>query len=58
MEVTYSTGPRYIDGINIDVDVAASHPKIIAEQQISDPVTGIDGRGYQPGQKNLDGSPL
>jgi hypothetical protein len=58
MEVTYSTGPRYIDGINIDADVAANHAKIVAEQQISDPVTGIDGPGYQPGQKNLDGSPL
>jgi len=58
MEVTYSTGPRYIDGINIDADVVASHPKTIADQQISDPVTGMDGRGYQPGQKNLDGSDL
>lgn len=58
MEVTHSAGPRYIDGINIDADVAASHAKVIAEQQISDPVTGMDGRGYQPGQENLDGSPL
>ena len=58
MEITYSTGPRYIDGINVDADVAASHARTIAEQQISDPVTGMDGRGYQPGQKNLDGSPL
>ena len=58
MEVTYSTGPRYIDGVNIDADVQASFPKKIAEQEISDPVTGMDGIGYQPGQKNQDGSDL
>ena len=58
MEVTYSTGPRYIDGINIDADVNAGLPKTIAEQEISAPVTDIDGTGYQPGQKNRDGSDL
>ena len=57
-DVEYSVGPRYINGVNIDADVNASIPKPIAEQSISDPVTGIDGRGYQPGQKNLDGSDL
>lgn len=56
--VEYSVGPRYIDGINIDADVDASIPITIAEQEISDPVTGLDGLGYQPGQENLDGSPL
>lgn len=56
--VEYSVGPRYINGVNIDADVNASFPKIIAEQPISAPVTGIDGRGYQPGQENLDGSEL
>lgn len=56
--VEYSVGPRYIDGINIDTDVDASIPITIAEQEISDPVTGLDGLGYQPGQKNLDGSDL
>jgi hypothetical protein len=56
--VEYSVGPRYIDGINIDADVDASIPVTIAEQEISDPVTGLDGLGYQPGQKNLDGSDL
>ena len=56
--VEYSVGPRYIDGVNIDADVDASAPKVIAEQNISDPVTGINGHGYQPGQKNLDGSEL
>ena len=58
MEVTYSTGPRFIDGVNIDQDANAGLPRTIAEQEISAPVTGIDGTGYQPGQKNLDGSDL
>lgn len=58
MHVTYSVGPRFIDGINIDLDADASIPKTIAERQISDPVTGLDGVGYEPGQENLDGSPL
>ena len=56
--VEYSVGPRYIDGINIDLDANAGLTVKIHEQQISDPVTGLDGRGYQPGQKNLDGSDL
>ena len=58
MEVTYSIGPRYIDGVNIDADANASMPKPVAEQEISTPVTGIDGIGYEPGQKNRDGSDL
>ena len=58
MEITYSAGPRYIDGVNIDAGVNASAPVIIAEQEISDPVTGIDGIGYEPGQKNKDGGDL
>lgn len=57
MEVTYSQGPRYIDGINIDADVDASFPKT-EEVNISDPVTGLKGEGYEPGQKNLDGGDL
>lgn len=58
MEINYSVGPRYIDGVNIDADANAGIPKSIAEQQISDPVTGLSGRGYEPGQENRDGSPL
>jgi len=58
MEVTYTTGPRYIDGVNIDADVDASVPKKVQERAIGEPVTGLKGRGYQPGQENLDGSPL
>jgi len=58
MEVTYTTGPRYIDGVNIDADVDASVPKKVQERAIDEPVTGLKGRGYQPGQENRDGSPL
>ena len=58
MEITYSSGPRYINGVNIDADVNASPAKPIAEQEISAPVTGLDGIGYEPGQKNRDGSDL
>ena len=58
MDVTYTTGPRFIDGINIDADANASIPVTIVEQEISDPVTGIDGLGYEPGQKNRDGGDL
>lgn len=58
MEITYSTGPRYIDGINIDADVNASIPTKQQERDIADPVTGLQGVGYEPGQLNKDGTPL
>ena len=58
MEVSYSTGPRYIDGINIDADSNSTANVKTIEQAISDPVTGLEGKGYEPGQKNLDGSEL
>ena len=58
MDVYYTTGPRFIDGVNIDLDVNAALTKTITEREISDPVTGLDGEGYEPGQKNLDGSDL
>lgn len=58
MEITYSVGPRFIDGVNIDADVNASEPVVIVEQEIDAPVTGIAGEGYEPGQKNKDGSDL
>jgi hypothetical protein len=58
MDITYTVGPRYIDGVNIDEGVNASIPKVTAEVKISDPVTGLAGLGYEPGQKNLDGSEL
>lgn len=56
-EVTYSKGPRYIDGINIDADVDASFP-VEDEVNVADPVTGMKGKGYEPGQKNKDGGDL
>lgn len=58
MEITYSTGPRYINGVNIDIDSNSAIPVIIADQQINDPVTGLCGTGYIPGQKNRDGTEL
>lgn len=55
MEVTYTNGPRFIDGVNIDADVNAGLAKV-DERSIVDPVTDYKGMGYAPGQKNLDGS--
>ena len=58
MEITYTTGPRYIDGINIDADIDASVNVKETKLEISDPVTGLTGLGYEPGQKNKDGTDL
>lgn len=55
MEITYSEGPRYIDGVNVDSDVDAGF-SVEVERDIADPVTNLEGRGYEPGQKNKDGS--
>lgn len=58
MEVTYTTGPRYIDGVNIDADVdATTHIKEV-ETSIDQPVTDLKGKGYEPDQQNKDGTPL
>ena len=57
MDVSYTTGPRYVNGVNIDADVVASMP-VETEIGIADPVTDLKGRGYEPGQKNLDGTEL
>jgi hypothetical protein len=59
-EITYIKGPRVLpNGINLDKDVAASHP-VIYRRQIADPVTdgSLGEPQYEPGQKNLDGSSL
>ncbi len=58
MEINYSTGPRYIDGVNIDIDANATTNIKEARVQIDSSVTDLSGRGYQPGQTNLDGSEL
>ena len=58
MDVTYSSGPRILaDGTNLDADVIASFPAE-TERQIDEPVTNLAGLGYEPGQKNRDGSEL
>lgn len=58
-DVQYLKGPRYIDGVNIDADIIAAHPKVIV-RQIDDPVNdgSLGEPAYAPGSKNLDGSPL
>ena len=58
MEVTYSSGPRYIDGINIDADSNSTVEVVKTCVEINEPVTGLLGVGYQPGQKNGDGTEL
>ena len=59
MHITYTNGPRILeDGTNLDTDVLASFPKNEVVREIFDPVTGLYGTGYEPGQKNLDGSDL
>lgn len=58
MEVTYSIGPRYIDGVNIDIDANATVEIKETTIEISDPVTGLGGEGYEPGQENKDGGLL
>jgi hypothetical protein len=56
--IEYSVGPRFIDGVNIDADAnATTHIKAL-ETEVSEPVTGLTGKGYEPGQKNRDGSDL
>ena len=56
--VTYSEGPRYVDGVNLDADVVATFPGADEVVEISEPVAELLGRGYEPGQKNRDGSEL
>lgn len=58
MDITFSVGARFVDGQNLDADIEASIAIDLAEQEISASVTGLVGTGYEPGQKNLDGSDL
>lgn len=58
MEITYSIGPRFIDGNNIDIDVEAVVVESEIEREIDAPVTGLTGPGYEPGQLNRSGDPL
>ena len=60
VEFSYSEGPRILeDGTNLDRDIVATHPTI-QRRSIADPVSdgSLGDPGYQPGQKNLDGSDL
>ncbi len=56
-DIEYSEGPRYINGINVDIDIIAGHPKITL-RQVSDPVNdGSLGKpAYAPESMNKDGS--
>ena len=57
--VTYTSGPRFIDGVNIDAGSTDALEVIDSvDVEISDPVQVIAGLGYEPGQKNRDGSLL
>ena len=59
-EIQYITGPRILlDGTNLDAGVNASHP-IIQNRAITDPVSdgSLGEPGYEPGQKNYDGTPI
>lgn len=55
--VQYLTGPRYIDGVNIDADIDAGHPTIIV-RQVSDPVNdgSLGSPAYVPTSTNEDGT--
>jgi len=52
-------GPRYIDGVNIDADIIAAHPKIF-RREITDPVNdgSLGNPTYAPDSMNKDGSPM
>lgn len=59
-EFKHTKGPRILeDGTNIDKDFTGGHP-VIYRRSITDPVSvgSLGSPGYQPGQKNLDGSDL
>lgn len=60
VEFTYHEGPRILeDGTNLDKDIIAAMPRI-QHRSITDPVSNgsLGPPGYEPGQKNLDGTDL
>lgn len=60
VEFINTTGPRILDdGTNLDADFQGGHPAIL-KRSITDPVSdgSLGPPGYQPGQKNLDGTDL
>tara|TARA_B100000902_G_scaffold394980_1_gene452498 strand:- start:847 stop:1029 length:183 start_codon:yes stop_codon:yes gene_type:complete len=58
-EPVYLKGPRIINGVNVDADIVASHPKV-QNRQITDPVNdGSLGKPtYALGSRNKDNSPF
>lgn len=58
-EIVYTTGPRYIDGVNIDADIIASHP-VIVEKQVYESVNdgSLGAPQYALGSTNKDGTPF
>lgn len=59
-EFTLAIGPRILpDGINLDADFNGGHP-VIYRRRITDSVSdgSLGPPGYEPGQKNLDGTDL
>lgn len=58
-EPVHLTGPRYLDGINLDADILAVHP-VISKRQIDDPVNdgSLGKAAYAQGSTNKDGSPF
>lgn len=56
-DIQYLTGPRYVDGINLDADIDAGHP-VILRRQATDPVNdgSLGQPAYAPGSINKDGT--
>ena len=58
-EIVYTTGPRYIDGVNIDADIIAGHPAVVEKQVYESVNDGSLGTPqYALGSTNKDGSPF
>lgn len=56
-DIEYLSGPRYIDGVNIDEDIVSAHPEVVF-RQVADPVNdgSLGAPAYAPGSTNKDGS--
>lgn len=56
-EIEYLNYPRFIDGVNLDIDITAGHPTVTV-RQINEPVNdgSLGVPTYAPGSTNKDGS--
>jgi len=56
-EIEYLAGPRYIDGVNLDIDIVAAHPEIKV-RDVADPVNdgSLGTPSYVQSATNKDGS--